>query len=346
MNIAVLCGGLSTEREISIKSGYNVCKALRGKGHNAVLVDPYYNSNDASVFEKAESDYDIDVERYKLDSLTGDIYSYEIKGRPYFKLNVLFILEQADIVFNGLHGRYGEDGMVQAVLDLHAIKYTGSGHVASALGMDKGLTKQIFKGKGVPTPESVWLQEGDDYDLEKIGMDFPLVVKAKNGGSSVGVYIVNNEEEYKDAIYECYKIDDSVLIEEFINGREFSVGVVGDEVFPVVEIIPKDGWYDYTNKYEPGATEEVCPAELTTEQTLKMQTIAKEACDVLGCEVYARADIIMTENGDMYCLEVNTLPGMTETSLVPREAESLGISFADLCERIIELSFKKYEDKE
>ena len=121
MNIAVLCGGLSTEREISIKSGYNVCKALRGKGHNAVLVDPYYNSNDANIFEKAETDYDIDVERYKLDSLTGDIYSYEIKGRPYFKSNVLFILEQADIVFNGLHGRYGEDGMVQAVLDLNAI---------------------------------------------------------------------------------------------------------------------------------------------------------------------------------------------------------------------------------
>ena len=345
MNIAVLCGGLSTEREISIKSGYNVCKALRSKGHNAVLVDAYFGNEDANIFETSESGYDIDVERYKMDSLTRDITSYEIKGRPYFGNNVLFICEQADIVFNGLHGKFGEDGMVQAALDLYGIKYTGSGPLASAVGMDKGFTKQIFKGMGVPTPKSVWLKKDDDYAFEKMGMDFPVVVKATNGGSSVGVYFANDEKEYIDAIYECYKIDDSVLIEEFIEGREFSVGVFEGEALPVVEIIPKEGWYDYENKYKPGAVEEVCPAEITDDQTKKMQQIAEDACNSIGCEVYARADIMMTENGDMYCLEVNTLPGMTETSLVPREAQSVGMSFEDLCEKIIEVSLKKYEEE-
>ncbi|MBR2213310.1 MAG: D-alanine--D-alanine ligase [Eubacterium sp.] len=344
MNIAVLCAGLSTERAISIKTGYNVCKALREKGHNAVLVDAYFGHTDPNVFENSVNDYDIDVERYKIDSLTGDISRYYLKGRPFFGQNVLFICEQADIVFNALHGRYGEDGLVQAVFDMYCIKFTGSGHVASAIGMDKGVTKQIFKGRDVPTPQSIWMKKNDDYDFAKTGMEFPVVVKAANGGSSVGVYIANNEEEYKDAIFECFKIDKSLLVEEFIDGREFSVGVFERKALPVVEIIPKDGWYDYENKYEPGATEEVCPAELTEEQTQKMQKIAEDACNEIGCEVYARADIIMTETGDMYCLEVNTLPGMTETSLIPQEAKAIGMDFPELCEKIVEVSLKKYED--
>lgn len=343
MNVAVLCGGISTEREISIKSGANVCKALRSIGHNAVLVDAYFGIDDPDIFEHSENDYDIEMEKYRLDSMTSSIKSYTLQGRPFFGKNVLYVCEQSDIVFMALHGKYGEDGLVQATLDLFCIKYTGSGYTASAIGMDKGVTKQIFLSKNVPTPKSIWIKENEDADFLKTGMEFPVVVKVCNGGSSVGVIIAKDEKEYNDAIYECFKLDSEILVEEFIEGREFSVGVFGSEALPVVEIIPKTGWYDYENKYEPGAVEEVCPAKISEELTKKMQQVAVDACNAVGCSPYARADIMMDASGNIYCLEVNTLPGMTETSLVPREAAAIGIDFPHLCEKIIEMSLEKYE---
>lgn len=342
MNIVVLCGGISTEREISIKTGANVCAALRKKGHNAVLVDSYFGIDNPNFFESDE-EYDLAMERIKIDSMTSEIKSNNLQGRPFFGPNVLFLCQQADIVFIALHGKYGEDGMVQAVLDMNCIKYTGSGPLASGIGMDKGVTKQIFLSQNVPTPRSVWFKKGEDTDFEKLEMDFPVVVKACNGGSSVGVYFANDKLEYDECIEKCFTFDTEVLVEEFIKGREFSIGVLDGEVLPPVEIIPKDGWYDYTNKYEPGATEEVCPANLTEEQTRKMQKVAKDACSVIGCQVYARADVLMSENNHMYCLEVNTLPGMTSTSLIPQEAAAIGMSFEDLCEKVIMTSLKKYE---
>ncbi len=342
MNIVVLCGGLSTEREVSINTGANVCQGLRNKGHNAVLVDAYFGIDDPNIFESTE-EYDLKMEKIKIDSMTSEIKSNTLSGRPFFGPNVLFVCQQADIVFIALHGKYGEDGMVQAVFDMNCIKYTGSGPLASGIGMDKGVTKQIFMSQNVPTPKSVWFKRGADTNFENLEMDFPVVVKACNGGSSVGVLFANDKFEYNDAVEKCFKLDNEILVEEFIKGREFSVGVLDGEVLPAVEIIPKDGWYDYENKYEPGATEEICPASLTEEQKRKMQKVAKSACSVIGCQVYARADVLMSANGHMYCLEVNTLPGMTATSLVPREAKAIGMNFEDLCEKIVNVSLKKYE---
>lgn len=342
MNIAVLCGGISTEREVSINSGTMVCEALRTKGHNAVLIDVYFGTQDKDIFNNAKASYDVAEEKKYIQSLSDKVEETKKARKDFFGTNVIEICQSSDIVFMALHGKYGEDGVCQAAFDLYGIKYTGSGHLASAIGMDKGVAKQIFLSQGVPTAKSVWIKKGENTNLEDYGMSVPVVVKACNGGSSVGVVIVNDESEYKDAVDTCFELDDQILIEEFIKGREFSVGVIDKKALPVVEIIPKNGWYDYKNKYKAGAVLEVCPAELSQELTAKMQKVAEDACNAIGCEPYARADVMMDENGNMYCLEVNTLPGMTPTSLIPQEAQAVGIDFSTLCDYLVELSLKKY----
>lgn len=343
MNIIVLCGGISTEREISIKSGTMVCEGLRSAGHNAVLLDVFFGSESKDLFLDSKQNYDVKKEADKIRSHNEEVETLKKTRKTFFGENVIELCQSADIVFMALHGKYGEDGLCQAAFDLNGIKYTGCGYLASAIGMDKGMTKQIFLSSSVPTAKSVWINKGDESSLKSLGMELPVVVKACNGGSSVGVVIVKNEDEYESALKECFSYDDKVLIEQYIDGREFSVGVVEKKALPVVEIIPKCGWYDYENKYVPGATEEVCPAEITEEQTEKMKKIAEDAYVALGCEVYARADIMMDKSGEMYCLEVNTLPGMTPTSLIPTEAKTLGIEFPKLCDMLVQISLKKYE---
>lgn len=340
MNIVVLCGGNSTEREVSINSGAMVCKALREKQHNAILMDVYFGINDTDIFEKTTEQYDVEETKKYIQSLSSKVD--EDKDRKTFLGdNVIEICQKADIVFMALHGKNGEDGKCQAAFDLFGIKYTGSGQLASAIGMDKGVTKQIFMSKGVPTAKSVWIKKGESINLSDYGMEIPVVVKACNGGSSVGVVLVHEESEYEDAVKTCFELDNQILVEDFIKGREFSIGVINKKALPVVEIIPKDGWYDYKNKYKAGATEEICPANLSDELTVKMQKIAEDACNAIGCEPYARADFMMDEEGNIYCLEVNTLPGMTETSLIPQEARKIGMDFATLCDYLVELSLKK-----
>lgn len=342
MNIVVLCGGISTEREVSINSGSMVCEALRSKNHNAILVDVYFGNEDANIFEKTVDTYDIDNEKKYIQSLSDKVEETKKVRKDFFGKNVLEICQKSDIVFMALHGENGENGKCQAAFDLFGIKYTGSGHLASGMAMDKGVTKQIFISQGVPTAKSVWIKRGESTNLADYGMKVPVVVKACNGGSSVGVVIVQDESEYENAVDVCFALDEQILIEDYIKGREFSVGVVDKKALPVIEIIPKNGWYDYKNKYQAGATEEICPAELSEELTKKMQKIAEDACNVLGCEPYARADVMMDEEGNMYCLEVNTLPGMTSTSLIPQEARAVGMEFPELCEHLVELSLKKY----
>ncbi len=342
MNIVVLCGGISTEREVSISSGTMVCEALRKKGHNAILMDVYFGIEDKDIFTKSEEIYNVGQEKEYIQSLSEKIEETKKMRQGIFGTNVIEICQNADIVFMALHGKYGEDGVCQAAFDLYGIKYTGSGHLASAIGMDKGVTKQIFMSQGVPTAKSVWIKKGESTKLSDYGMKIPVVVKACNGGSSVGVVIVQDESEYEAAIDTCYELDDQILVEEFIKGREFSVGVINKKALPIVEIIPKNGWYDYKNKYMAGATEEICPALLSEEMTKKMQKVAEDACNAIGCEPYARADVMMDEQGNMYCLEVNTLPGMTPTSLVPQEAQVVGMDFPALCDYLVQLSLKKY----
>lgn len=344
MNIVVLCGGISTEREVSVSSGTMVCEALRKKGHNAILMDVYFGIEDTDIFSKSKDTYDVFAGMEHIKSLSEKVEEVKKTRKSFFGMNVIEICQKADIVFMALHGKYGEDGICQAAFDLYQIKYTGSGHLASAIGMDKAVTKQIFLAQGVPTAKSVWVKKGEAPKPDDFGMNFPVVVKACNGGSSVGVVIVQKEADYDEALRTCYELDEQILIEEFIKGREFSVGVVDNKSLPVVEIIPKTGWYDYKNKYQAGAVDEICPAELRQDLTEKMQRIAEDACRAIGCDTYARADIMMDSEENMYCLEVNTLPGMTPTSLVPQEAQAVGMDFPTLCEKLVELSLKKYED--
>ncbi len=343
MNIVVLCGGISTEREISITSGYRVCEGLRSYGHNAVMMDVYFGNESLDILENAKEEYDLEKEKAIIEGYT-EILEEEMKSRSlFFGKNVIAICQKADIVFMALHGKCGEDGLCQAAFDLNGIKYTGSGHLASAIGMDKGITKQMFKAYGVPTPESMWIKKTDQINYDELNLKYPVVVKACNGGSSVGVIIAQNREEFDEAIQNCFELDDEVLIEKYVKGREFSVGVVSGKALPIVEIIPKNGWYDYKNKYQAGATEDICPAPLSKELTEKMQRIAEDACDSIGVVAYARADVLMDDEENMYCLEVNTLPGMTPTSLVPMEAKAIGFDFPELCNMLVELSLEKYQ---
>ena len=210
--------------------------------------------------------------------------------------------------------------------------------------MDKSITKQFFRAHHVPTPNGVTLKKGQESEpLSGFGLELPVVVKPCCGGSSVGVVMANNDEEYAAALEEAFKYDDEVVIEQYIKGREFSVGVVDGKAYPIIEIAPIHGFYDYKNKYQAGSTVETCPAEISPELTAKMQENAVKAAKALGLTGYSRLDFMMKENGDMYCLEANTLPGMTPTSLIPQEAKVLGMDYPTLCEELIRISLKKYE---
>ena len=277
-------------------------------------------------------------------SFDDDIEEIKRTRRSFFGPNVLELCQAADIVFMGLHGSNGEDGKVQATFDLMGIRYTGTGYLSSAMAMDKGITKQMFRMHQVPTPGGTTMQKNSRTEsLEELGMEFPVVVKTCCGGSSVGVYIANNQEEYVQALEEAFGYENEVIIEEYIKGREFSVGVVDGKAYPVIEIAPLQGFYDYKNKYQPGSTIETCPAEISPELTEKMQRYAEAGAKALSMESYCRLDFMMKENGEMYCLEANTLPGMTPTSLLPQEAQVLGMDFPALCEELIRVSLKKYE---
>lgn len=343
MNIVVLAGGISTERAVSIVSGTMVCKALRQKGHRAVLIDVYCGDErleleGAGMETLFPETYDIDAQAAYMHTFDDQIADMKASGRAFFGANVLKLCQKAEVVFMALHGEDGEGGKVQAVFDLFGIKYTGTDSFSSALAMDKSITKQLFLQNGVPTPKSHLLTGKDDpYKPE-----FPCVVKVSGGGSSVGVYIVQNETEYEDAVQDAFHYDAKVLVEQYIKGREFTDCVIDGKPYPVVEIAPVSGFYDYKNKYQAGSTVETCPAKISDELTKKIQDTALKAYQVLGIKTYARMDVLMDENGDVYCLEANTLPGMTPTSLIPQEAAVLGISYGELCELIIEISLKKY----
>ena len=320
MKIVVLAGGTSTERSVSITSGTMVCKALREKNHQAVLVDVFcgidVKGNLEDVF--AEEAYDIDKAAEYMHSFDAGLNEMIASRRRFFGPNVLELCEAADVVFLALHGANGEDAM------------------------DKSITKQFFRAHHVPTPNGVTLKKGQESEpLSGFGLELPVVVKPCCGGSSVGVYIAHTNEEYWQAMKDAFSYEPEVVVEEYIEGREFSVGVVDGKAYPIIEIAPIEGFYDYTNKYKAGATVDTCPAVLTEEQTKEMQKHAEDGVAALGIENYCRLDFMMRKDGRMYCLEANTLPGMTPTSLLPQEAQVLGISYPELCELLIQLSLRK-----
>lgn len=356
MKIIVLAGGLSPERDVSLISGAGICRTLREKGHKAYLLDvffglPYDPDKLEEVFDLPGGGPEI-AEGIK--TTTPDLEALRA-SRPdqsdcYLGPNVIDLCRIADITFMGLHGSVGENGKLQATFDILGIKYTGPNSFGCALSMDKLVAKQIFKRSGVPTPRGTSLnRDTKDTPLEKLGYYLPLVIKPCSGGSSIGVYIVHTEEEYREAIRCSFDVnhEDEVVIEPYIKGREYACSIIAGKALPLIEIIPKDGIFNYENKYQDGGAQELCPPVSLDDKTqAKIQRAGEKAFRVLHMDVYARADFIVDEtDGKFYCLEMNGLPGMTPASLIPKSARAIGVDYGDLCELIIEESMKtRYQD--
>lgn len=336
-NIVVLAGGLSFERDVSLSSGSLVANALIKNGHRVVLVDVYkgikVNSTNFDPLFRHDQNYSHKVEQEEPD--LEQLIAENNNRLEEVGEGVIEICKRADIVFLALHGSIGENGKIQALLDLYKIPYTGSGYLGSAIAMNKDLSKRLLKQAGIKTPDWITLNTSSDpIDIKQI--NFPVVVKPCSNGSSIGVSITNNQDELLDAIASAKIYEEVLVIEKYVKGREFSVGVLGNEALPPIEIIPKEGFYDYKNKYQAGASTEVCPAKINKELTKELQSIALAAHKTLGITKYSRIDF-MYDGKDFYCLEANTLPGMTPTSLLPQEAKAIGINYNELCERIINL---------
>ena len=335
MKIVVLCGGVSTEREVSLRTSTKVATALQIKGHEVVMIDVFFGEKELPTFEGTK-DFAAKANEYReLDPL---ITKERIEKTGLMGPNVAEICRLADIVFIGLHGANGEDGKIQAFFEEEGIKYTGSDSVSSAIAMSKAETKQIVS-PFIRMPEGIVLHKGETESSIKA----PCVIKPSNGGSSVGVLIVRNDEEFAAALEQDFQFDDTVLVEKFVEGRELTQAVLDGEALPPVEICPDENeWYDYTNKYN-GLTKEVCPAEIPSDVLAEMSVKSIHFGELLGLSVYYRIDYLLDKDGVLYALEANSLPGMTDTSLVPQEAAAVGISYPDLCEKIIEISLRKYE---
>ncbi len=347
MKIIVLAGGLSTERDVSLASAAGICKTLIENGHDAFLLDVFLGLEDAP--ENLEDVFTLPGHGLEI---AGNIASTEpdldaVKAsRPdqsdcFFGPNVIDLCRLADITFMGLHGGEGENGKVQAAFDLLGIRYTGPNSLGCAVAMDKGFTKQVFQESGVSTPAGICLYKTQaDTPLEAFGLSLPVVVKPCSGGSSIGVYIVHTEDEYREALSNSFRYEDEVIVETFIKGREFACGVIDNRALPPIEIIPKTGFFDYANKYQAGATREVCPADISDEIAEQMKELTLKAFHALKLDVYSRADFILDADDNLYCLEMNTLPGMTAASLLPKEAKAEGIEYGELCEMIIRKSLE------
>lgn len=351
MKIVVLAGGLSTERDVSFKTGEMVTKALRENGHQVILLDVFMGYSDkeedlTGIFDRAEA---VSVKVAAIPETAPDLEKVKVQRKDqsdnFFGPNVIELCRMADIVFMALHGENGENGKIQAAFDLFGIRYTGTGYLGSALAMNKGMAKQLFLENGIPTPRGTSLKRGEDAaKIETCGIHFPCVVKPCSGGSSIGVSIVHDKAEYEQALKEAFRWENELVIEEYVKGREFSVGVIDFQALPIIEIAPVEGFYDYKNKYKAGSTVETCPAELSEQITKEMQGYAEKVAEVLGLNTYSRTDFLLDEEGRIFCLEANTLPGMTPTSLLPQEAKVTGVDFNQLCEKLIESSMRKYKN--
>ncbi len=341
MKIVILAGGTSSERDVSLVTGSMIYKAMKNTSHQVILLDVFfgYEGNTEHIFE-IEKDWAENFSGVKESNPDINEIKALRKGNPnnFFGQGVIDICSMADIVFLALHGENGEDGKIQAAFDLMGIKYTGTDYTSSALAMDKAISKEIFSCYNIPAPSGIHVNKGESFEWSI----FPCVVKVCNGGSSVGVSIVNTSGEMDLALSDAFTYGNDVIIEQYIKGREFSIGVIDGKALPIIEIAPLVGFYDYKNKYQAGSSVETCPANISEDITLKMQSIAEKVFLALRLKTYARVDFMLSEQNEIYCLEANTLPGMTPTSLLPQEAKVQGMDFLTLCEKIIEVSLKKY----
>jgi D-alanine-D-alanine ligase len=332
MKITVLMGGTSSERNVSLASGIRIVQALRSKGHQVTALDPARGLIDEAGEKKLASGK-VGTAPPSLESL-----SKVAEGSFLPNLTTMKEITGADVVFLGLHGGQGEDGTIQALLDMAGVKYTGSGHLASALAMDKDLSKKLFRAADVKTAD--WLMTPVTIEQVEGILGLPVVVKPSKEGSTVGLSLVKKREDLQPAITEALRFDNEVMVERFVPGRELTVGVLGDIALPVGEIIPKHEIYDYECKYTAGMAVEEFPAKISPEATERVQAQALAAFKALKLRGCARIDFRLTTEGEFYCLEANTLPGMTELSLIPQGAAAMGISFPDFCERVAKLALE------
>ena len=325
MKVAVLFGGDSMERDVSAASAAQVVQALRTRGHEVIVVDA------------GRGVLSSDAERQLL---TGRIDRLPPPPATAHGLPAIVdsagpapALRDIDLVFLALHGGSGENGAIQSVLDLAGLPYTGSGRLASAIAWDKDVAKRLFLAAGVPTPE--WLMTPVDAKAVAAKIGYPAIVKPNGQGSTVGLTLVESPKELKTAIATAARFDSEVMIERYIPGRELTVGVLKGEALAVGEIVPAHGpIFDYAAKYQPGGAQEIFPADLTAEQTRRVQELGRKVHAALKLDDYSRTDFRMDEKGGIWCLEVNTLPGLSSSSLLPSAAAAVGIDFPELCERI------------
>lgn len=304
--VALLCGGKSGEREISLASGKSACEALVQAGHEVTTLDP---------------------------ARTEDLVSLITGG--------------FDVAFLCMHGKFGEDGTLQGFLEMIGLPYTGPNVWSSAVAMDKDKAKVFYRLHGIPTPRSVTLAQGEPYDVEGILKEVgrKCVVKPATEGSALGVFIVEGAADVEEAIHKVFEIDAELVVEQYIHGRELTVAVIdkdgSSQALPVIEIVPKNDFYDFEAKYAPGGSLHLCPAPIDEEKTAALQRLAIQAHRALSCEGVSRTDMILDEEGSPWVLETNTLPGMTETSLLPDAARAVGIEFPDLCNILIESAMSR-----
>jgi D-alanine-D-alanine ligase len=327
VKITVLLGGTSSERDVSVISGLRIAEALRSVGHQVTAFD---TARGVVPPEEAARLLAGGV------GLAPPAPEALRAMQDAVLLRHLDVLRDADVVFLALHGGQGEDGTIQALLDLLGVRYTGSGHLASGIAMDKDLTKRLLRHAGVPTAD--WrMAPLARAEAERV-FALPVVVKPSKQGSTVGLTVVKQWADYDAAVAEAFRHDDEVMIEAFVPGRELTVAVLGDMALPVGEIIPVKEIYDYECKYTPGMAREEFPARLAPDVSAEAQRFGVQAFQALKLRGYARVDFRLTPEGGLYCLEANTLPGMTALSLVPQAAAAAGMDFPTLCDRIARLA--------
>ncbi len=343
MKITVLCGGLSPERDVSLSSGSLIAGALVRRGHWVCLVDLYTGlgpgGREPGFIREA-------IEPYRVERVVPDLEQLKAEtghGERRIGPGVPELCRAADVVFIALHGDVGENGQLQAFLDMEGIPYTGSGYAGSLLAMDKDLSKQMLCRAGVATPPWVYATTDEDVDTVADRMEqevgYPMVIKPCTGGSSVGVSMPEDREGLCTAIRAATAFGEtSLMAERRILGRELTVSILGGQVLPAVEIIPLSGFYDYENKYQAGKTTELCPAPLNEVEAEALEAATRLGFEALRLRGYARFDFILDDAGVPWCLEANTLPGMTPTSLLPQAAAAVGLEYDELCEMMVRLA--------
>jgi D-alanine-D-alanine ligase len=336
MKVAVLFGGTSAERDVSLASGGQVVQALREAGHDVVAVD--------TAMGVLSPDQEAPVLHARIGALPPDAAALDLLTTgDLTRLMRAPALADVDVFFLALHGGAGEGGPLQALLDIAGVVYTGSGHTASAMAMDKDVTKRLLRDAGVPTPD--WLMAPAATGVVEERLGYPLVVKPSKQGSTVGLTVVKRREQLEPAIELAYRYDDEVMLERFVPGRELTVPILDDAALPVGEIIPQHEIFDYECKYQPGMSQEIFPADLPEAVAANVQKLALEAHRALKLGGYSRVDFRLDEQGVAWCLELNTLPGLTAQSLVPQSARAAGIAFPVFCDRVCRLALEHVRNR-